>query len=511
MIPELGNFALILAMLLALIQGTLPIIGAARGIPSWVALARPVVQGQFVFVAIAFFCLAYSFVNNDFSVMNVAQNSNSKLPLEYRFAATWGSHEGSLLLWVLMLATWSVAVSVFSRRLPDDMVARVLGVMGLVSVGFLLFLLFTSNPFDRLLPGAPEGSRGISLFLVPKFLVNEDGTPGERNDVRVVSLEHKLGIHASPTCVMSYGDKGECIGELVGRENEGLKAMFTMMNSARINVGNQGVQIAERATQQAMAYARERVQSPRAGGASRAPVPIIEHPDVRRMLLRMKALTEGARALLYYTSGMVDRGALGNAAAQARADLLVPLIKAWGTDIGMEVASLGIQVHGGMGYIAETGVAQYLRDARIPPIYEGTNGIQVADLVTRKLSLENGGVLVALLREIASDGKDEPYLAALARECAAIGEWMLHDATLDDRLAGSVPFCTMCAVATAGWQLLRQLQAVERGEAPALAATKPVTVRFFLDCLVPEALGLAASARAGAELLYTLDAERLAG
>lgn len=158
MIPELGNFALILALLLALIQGTLPIIGAARGIPSWIALARPVVQGQFVFIAIAFFCLAYSFVNSDFSVINVAQNSNSKLPLEYRFAATWGSHEGSLLLWVLMLASWSVAVSVFSRRLPDDMVARVLGVMGLVSVGFLLFMLFTSNPFDRMLPGAAEGS-----------------------------------------------------------------------------------------------------------------------------------------------------------------------------------------------------------------------------------------------------------------------------------------------------------------------------------------------------------------
>ncbi len=158
MIPELGNFALILALLLAFIQGTLPIIGAARGIPSWIALARPVVQGQFVFIAIAFFCLAYSFVNSDFSVINVAQNSNSKLPLEYRFAATWGSHEGSLLLWVLMLASWSVAVSVFSRRLPDDMVARVLGVMGLISVGFLLFMLFTSNPFDRMLPGAAEGS-----------------------------------------------------------------------------------------------------------------------------------------------------------------------------------------------------------------------------------------------------------------------------------------------------------------------------------------------------------------
>ena len=158
MIPELGNFALILALLLASIQGTLPIIGAARGIPSWIALARPVVQGQFVFIAIAFFCLAYSFINNDFSVINVAQNSNSKLPLEYRFAATWGSHEGSLLLWVLMLASWSVAVSVFSRRLPDDMVARVLGVMGLVSIGFLLFMLVTSNPFDRMLPGAMEGS-----------------------------------------------------------------------------------------------------------------------------------------------------------------------------------------------------------------------------------------------------------------------------------------------------------------------------------------------------------------
>lgn len=361
------------------------------------------------------------------------------------------------------------------------------------------------------LPGAPDGSRGISLFLVPKFLLNEDGTPGPRNDLRAVSLEHKLGIHASPTCVMSYGDHGECIGELVGRENEGLKAMFTMMNSARINVGNQGVQVAERALQQAMAYARERVQSARAGGASRAPVPIIEHPDVRRMLLRMKALTEGGRALLYYTSGQVDRGTLGDGAAQARADLLVPLIKAWGTDIGMEVASLGIQVHGGMGYIEETGAAQHLRDARIPPIYEGTNGIQAADLVTRKLAMDNGGVLAALMADIARDSADEPKLAALVQECAQIGEWMLHDATLDDRLAGSVPFCTMCAVATAGWQLLRQLRAVEAGEAPALAATKPVSVRFFLDRLVPEALGLAASARAGAELLYALDAEQLAG
>ncbi|WP_336979170.1 acyl-CoA dehydrogenase [Altererythrobacter fulvus] len=361
------------------------------------------------------------------------------------------------------------------------------------------------------LPGAPEGSRGISLFLVPKFLVGEDGSLGARNDLRAVSLEHKLGIHASPTCVMSYGDNGECIGELVDHENEGLRAMFTMMNSARINVGNQGVQIAERATQQALAYARERVQSARAGAPSRTPVPIIEHPDVRRMLLRMKALTEGARALLYYTAGQVDRGTLDDSGAQAHADLLVPLIKAWGTDIGVEVASLGIQVHGGMGYIEETGAAQHLRDARIPPIYEGTNGIQAADLVTRKLSMENGAVLAALMADIVRESAEEPNLAALAQECAAIGEWMLHDATLDDRLAGSVPFCTMCAVTVAGWQLLRQLRAIEAGEVAVPAPTKPVTVRFFLDRIVPETLGLAASARAGAELLYALDAERLAG
>jgi len=287
--------------------------------------------------------------------------------------------------------------------------------------------------------------------------------------------------------------------------------MFTMMNSARINVGSQGLQLAERATQQALAFASERVQSARAGSPDRTPVAIIEHPDVRRMLLRMKALTEGVRALLYYTAGQVDRGSLGDAAAQARADLLVPLIKAWGTDVGMEVTSLNIQVHGGMGFIEETGAAQHVRDARIPPIYEGTNGIQAADLVTRKLSMEDGGVFVALMRDIAGDSADAPALAQLARECARIGEWMLRDSGLDDRLAGSVPFCTMCAVATAGWQLLRQQRAVEAGRSPALAATKPVTVRFFLDRVVPEAQGLAASATAGAELLYALDAGQLGG
>jgi alkylation response protein AidB-like acyl-CoA dehydrogenase len=295
-------------------------------------------------------------------------------------------------------------------------------------------------------PGAPAGSRGISLFVVPKFLVNADGSPGERNDLRCVSLEHKLGIHASPTCVMSFGDNDACLGELVGHENEGLKAMFTMMNSARINVGSQGVQIAERAWQAARHHACERVQSARAGSPSRDSVAIVEHPDVRRMLLRMRALTEGARALLYYTAGQVDRGALGTKAAQDRADCLVPLLKAWGTDAGCEVASLGVQVHGGMGFIEETGAAQHYRDARIAPIYEGTNGIQAADLVTRKLGYEQGSVLAALFGDVMADCSDAPLLAELARDCGDVAQWMANQACLDDKLAGSVPFCTMAAV-----------------------------------------------------------------
>ena len=359
------------------------------------------------------------------------------------------------------------------------------------------------------LPDAPEGSRGISLFVVPKYLVNADGSLGPRNDLRAVSLEHKLGIHASPTCVMSFGDSGECIGDLVGTPNRGLMAMFTMMNNARINVGNQGVQVAERATQAATAYAAERVQSARAGGPGKAPVAIIEHPDVRRMLLRMKALTEGARALLYYTAGQVDRGTLGETAAAARGECLVPMLKAWGTDIGVEVASIGVQVHGGMGFVEETGAAQHYRDARIAPIYAGTNGIQAADLVTRKLGLEDGEALDALFADIARDAPDEAALVALADECRAIAQWMRADASLDDRLAGSVPFATMAAVAVAGWQLARQARAVAAGSAPSLAATKPVTARFFIDRIVPEALGLAASARGGADTLYALATEAL--
>ena len=377
--------------------------------------------------------------------------------------------------------------------------------------GTKIFITFgehdlTSNIVHLVLartPGAPEGSRGISLFIVPKLLVAPDGTLGACNDLRCAGIEHKLGINASPTCVMSYGDNGECIGELIGRENNGLAAMFTMMNSARINVGSQGPQIAERALQAAQAYARDRVQSARAGSPDKNPVAIVEHPDVRRMLLRMRALTEGSRALLYYTAGQVDRGALGDEAAQKRADCLVPMIKAWGSDIGMEVASLGVQIHGGMGFVEETGAAQHYRDARIAPIYEGTNGIQAADLVTRKLGYEGGDVLLRLFAEVARETDGE--LSALALECGEVAQWMRDTASLDDRLAGSVPFLTMAATAVAGWQLQRQAR-----YAPDSAA-KAVVARYFAEHVAAEVRGLKRAAMAGAELLYALDAEQLAG
>ncbi len=354
-------------------------------------------------------------------------------------------------------------------------------------------------------PGAPAGSRGISLFVVPKFHVDAQGAKGTRNDVRCASIEHKLGINASPTCVMVFGDNAACIGEMVGHENGGLRAMFTMMNSARINVGSQGVQIAEAAWQKARDYARDRVQSARASSADKTPVAIVEHPDVRRMLLRMRALTEASRALLYYTAGQVDRGTLGDAAAQARAEVLVPLLKAWGTDIGCEVASLGIQIHGGMGFVEETGAAQFYRDSRIAPIYEGTNGIQAADLVTRKLGMDNGGVVQALLADILTDCAESPELASLARDASAVASWMASgDAGLDDKLAGSVPFTTMCAVADAGWQLVRQVRATGSDE-------KAAITRFFNRTIAPEARGLGAAAMSGAALLYDLDTEALVG
>jgi alkylation response protein AidB-like acyl-CoA dehydrogenase len=360
------------------------------------------------------------------------------------------------------------------------------------------------------LPDAPAGTKGISLFLVPKFRLGADGQPAEANDVRCVSIEHKLGIHASPTCIMSFGDNDDCVGWMIGGEGGGMRAMFTMMNNARLNVGLQGVSIAERATQAAVAYAATRVQGVPTGWAKRESVPIIQHADVRRMLLRMKALTQAARALTYYAAGQVDRATLGDAEAQMRADLLTPLVKAYGTDIGCEVASLGVQVHGGMGFVEETGAAQHYRDARIAPIYEGTNGIQAADLVGRKLGLEGGAVLARLLDEMERDGGGEATLLRLIKACRSVAAH-LAGADSDDRLAGSYPFLTMLATATAGWLLKRQLTALDGAEVePGFRALKTAAARFYLDQVVPEAVGLEAAASAPAAILYAVPEEAFA-
>src|SRR5947209_11636812 len=316
------------------------------------------------------------------------------------------------------------------------------------------------------LPDAPPGTRGISLFLVPKFFVNDDGSIGARNDARCHSIEHKLGIHGSPTCTMVYGDKGGATGWLVGEENRGLNCMFTMMNNARLAVGLQGVAIAQRATQQAYAYASERKQGRVGANAS---APIILHPDVRRMLLTMRSLTHAARAICYSTGVAIDRAtrAKDEAARKAgdqRASLLTPIAKAFSTDIGTEVASLGVQVHGGMGFIEETGAAQHYRDARIAQIYEGTNGIQAIDLVTRKLPMNGGAVVRAYLDELRNTvasvkATNHPAFGATG---ARLGEavdsldrtttWLLTQlgTSPDAALSGATPYLRLFASAAGG-------------------------------------------------------------
>ena len=349
-------------------------------------------------------------------------------------------------------------------------------------------------------PEAPAGTRGISLFLVPK--VRRDGSS---NDVRTVSIEHKLGLHASPTCVLSFGDHDDCRGELIGGEGGGMRAMFTMMNNARLNVGLQGVQVAEAATQAAVAYARDRAQGAREGRAAA----IVEHPDVRRMLMRMKAQTQAARALVYYAAAQVDRAAAGAEGARDRLEILTPLAKAHATDLGCEVASLGVQVHGGMGYIEETGAAQFYRDARITPIYEGTNGIQAADLVGRKLSLSYGTAFATLIADLKGAG--DAGLTALVTACEEIGR-TLQVADLDDRNAASYPFLTMLSVATCGWLMEREAIAASQDTEASddFARMKRAVCAFYLAQVVPEALGLRAAAQAPASQLYAFPAELFA-
>ena len=356
-------------------------------------------------------------------------------------------------------------------------------------------------------PDAPEGTRGISLFLVPKYRLDAAGLPGEANDIRVVSIEHKMGLHESPTCILSFGGEDDCIGELIGPECSGMRAMFTMMNNARLNVGLQGVQVGEAATQAAVAYALDRVQSARAGSAERGAVAIAEHPDVRRMLMRMKAQTQAARALVYYAAGQLDRAASGDTAARNRLELVTPLAKAHASDLGNEIASLGIQVHGGVGYIEGTGAAQFFRDARIAPIYEGTNGIQAADLVGRKLGMGNGEAFAELIRDMRHEAVDK-HLRALIDACDQSGH-RLGMADHDDRLAASYPFLTMLSVAVCGWLMERQARIATRGDSSFLLM-KAAVAEFYVQQIVPEALGLVAATEASAAALYRVPADALA-
>ncbi|MBB4576155.1 acyl-CoA dehydrogenase [Rhizobium lentis] len=327
------------------------------------------------------------------------------------------------------------------------------------------------------LPDAPAGTRGISLFLVPKFLVNDDGSLGARNDLFCHSLEHKLGIHGSPTCTMIYGDgrfggeKG-AIGWLVGEENKGLACMFTMMNNARLAVGMQGVAISEAATQKALAYARERTQGRAPGSTGAGMSPIVEHPDVARMLLTMKALTQGSRAISYACAHAIDMSRLAGDSRhwQERAALLTPIAKSFSTDAGVEVASLGIQVHGGMGFIEETGAARYLRDARIAPIYEGTNGIQAIDLVTRKLPLSGGDQVMGFIAELkaiaeaVSRSNLDGFGETAARLDTAISDleettaWLLAalaDGRAPEALAGATPYQRLFGLVLTGCYLAK--------------------------------------------------------
>ncbi len=348
-------------------------------------------------------------------------------------------------------------------------------------------------------PDGPPGTKGLGLYLVPKFLPNADGSLGQRNDLRCVSLEHKLGIHGSPTAVMAYGDNDGAVGYLVGEEFGGIACMFTMMNAARVGVGLQGVGTADRAYQRAVDYARTRVQSRPLDG--KAPVPIIRHPDVRRMLLTMRALTEAARALTYYTTAQLDiaRRHTDDATrntAQARLELLTPVVKAWCTDISVEVASLGIQVHGGMGYIEETGAAQHWRDARITPIYEGTNGIQANDLLGRKLLRDKGAAMHEFITELRSTvtaisgNSDTADLAtALDRGVGHLEQatdWLLKNAAadLDTTFAGAAAYLEMTGLVAGAWLMSRAAASSANGAA--FGKTKQHTAMFFASNLLPQ-------------------------
>ncbi len=374
-------------------------------------------------------------------------------------------------------------------------------------------------------PDAPEGVKGISLFIVPKFLVNPDGSLGARNDVHAVSLEHKMGIHASPTCVMAFGDKDGAIGYLIGEENKGLAYMFIMMNEARFKVGLQGLAIGERAYQAAREYAKDRVQGRPVGVKSGGRVTIIHHPDVRRMLMAMKASNEAMRALAYAVAQYLDLARHHpdpdiRRHQQARVDLLIPVVKGWLSETGIEVASLGVQIHGGMGFIEETGTCQHLRDSRITTIYEGTNGIQAADLAGRKLNMDRGATMRALIAEIETTvdelsqqpGDDLAAIRAGLRAgvtaLADATDWMLETHAAEEVMAVSVDYLMLAGFVCGGWQLARSAniaqQKLKHGQDASFYEAKLVTARFYAEHLLPKVDALRTSIKNGGVSMLAL-------
>ena len=369
-------------------------------------------------------------------------------------------------------------------------------------------------------PTAPEGVKGISLFVVPKFMVRDDGSLGERNDAYCVSIEHKLGIHGSPTSVMAFGDNGGAIGYLVGEENRGLEYMFIMMNAARFAVGMEGIALSERAYQRARDYAKERIQGAELGVRGGPKVAIIKQPDVRRMLMSMRAQTEAMRALAYVVAAAQDiakrsTDVAAKARSQAFADLMIPVVKGWSTETGIDVCSTGVQVHGGMGFIEETGAAQYYRDVRITAIYEGTTAIQANDLIGRKMAREGGATIKSVIAEMRSfitslEARDGDFAVMRQRLVSGIdsvekaANWLVETYGTDIKAAhvGSVPFLKLLGIVAGGWQLVRAAQIaqnkIESGDDDSFYRAKVHTARFYADHLLTQAAGLAESVVGGA-------------
>jgi alkylation response protein AidB-like acyl-CoA dehydrogenase len=415
-----------------------------------------------------------------------------------------------------------------TRAVPDGKRYRVFGQKIFITWGDHDMTSNTIHMVLARIEGAPPGVKGISLFIVPKWLVNEDGSLGARNEVRCVSIEHKLGIHASPTCVLAFGDQDGAQGYLIGEANRGLEYMFIMMNSARLSVGLEGYAMGERAFQHAVDWARTRIQGKPPVPQPSGPAPIIHHPDVKRMLLTMKSTTEASRALALYAAFQLDLATYSGdegqaAAAQLRTDLLIPIVKGWCTEMGNEMAAIGVQVHGGMGFIEETGAAQYVRDARITTIYEGTTGIQANDLLGRKLGRDRGAAMNLLLadmsRELEGLSADDPVVGA-TRKAALESVGLLKGATgallemmgsprPDRAMAVAVPYLKLCGYVVGGWLMARAAAIAGKHKDGAdrdFYSGKLRTALFYAEQVLPVTIGLARIVTSGANSVVETDA-----